>query len=69
MTAAAPGKLNPLAQALNETLSQNAPEILEMLSRLGRALYFPKGILSQTADAAEGIQAQMARRAPKFGGH
>ena len=53
MTAQETKALNPLAQALNETLEQDAPEVLEMLSRLGRALYFPKGILSQTAEAKE----------------
>ncbi len=44
-------KLNPLAQALNETLSKTAPEALSMLSALGRRLYFPKGILTQSAEA------------------
>ncbi len=53
MTAQETETLNPLAQALNETLEQGAPEVLGMLSRLGRALYFPKGILSQTAEAKE----------------
>ena len=46
-------KLNPLAEALNEQLEAVAPEVVPMLSRLGRALYFPKGILSQTAEAKE----------------
>jgi aspartate/methionine/tyrosine aminotransferase len=46
-------KLNPLAQALNETLEKAAPELFEMLSPLGKRLYFPKGILSQTAEAGQ----------------
>jgi aspartate/methionine/tyrosine aminotransferase len=45
--------LNPLALALNERLGTAAPEVLEMLSALGRRLYFPKGILSQTAEAKQ----------------
>jgi aspartate/methionine/tyrosine aminotransferase len=42
---------NPLAQRLNETLDAAAPEVLGMLSALGRRLYFPKGILAQSAEA------------------
>jgi len=42
---------NPLARELNERLAASAPEILAMLSPLGRRLYFPKGILSQSAEA------------------
>jgi aspartate/methionine/tyrosine aminotransferase len=43
--------LSPLAQKLNATLEKTAPEVLGMLSALGKRLYFPKGILSQTAEA------------------
>ncbi len=46
-------KRTPLAQALNESLEKSAPEVLGMLSDLGQALYFPKGILSQTAEAKQ----------------
>jgi aspartate/methionine/tyrosine aminotransferase len=46
-------KTNPLAQQLNERLEQTAPAVLAMLSPLGRRLYFPKGILSQTAEAKQ----------------
>jgi len=45
--------LNPLAQALDEKLEQAAPEVLAMLSEYGKRLYFPKGILSQTAEAKQ----------------
>ena len=45
--------LNPLARDLNARLEVAAPEVLGMLSDLGRRLYFPKGILSQTAEAKE----------------
>lgn len=44
-------KTNPLAQQLNERLEKAAPAVLAMLSPLGKRLYFPKGILSQTAEA------------------
>ena len=46
-------KTNPLAQQLNERLEQAAPAVLAMLSPLGRRLYFPKGILSQSAEARQ----------------
>jgi aspartate/methionine/tyrosine aminotransferase len=45
--------LNPLAKGLNERLEVAAPEILAMLSSMGRRLYFPKGILSQSAEAKQ----------------
>ncbi len=45
--------LNPLAQALNARLDREAPAVLGMLSALGRRLYFPRGVLSQTAEAKE----------------
>jgi len=44
-------QLNPLARELNERLEKAAPEVLAMLSALGRRLYFPKGILTQSAEA------------------
>ncbi len=45
--------LNPLAKALNDRLETAAPEVMQMLSALGRRLYFPKGILSQSAEAKQ----------------
>jgi aspartate/methionine/tyrosine aminotransferase len=48
-----PKTLHPLAEQLNRRLESAAPEVLGMLSALGRRLYFPKGILSQTAEAKE----------------
>jgi aspartate/methionine/tyrosine aminotransferase len=43
---------NPLAEAMNQDLQAGAPQILEMLSERGKAIYFPyKGILGQTAEA------------------
>ncbi|MFP4039621.1 MAG: aminotransferase class I/II-fold pyridoxal phosphate-dependent enzyme [Desulfosudaceae bacterium] len=45
--------MNPLAQSLNETLAENTPRLLDMLSRVGQELFFPKGILSQSAEAKE----------------
>ena len=46
-------KLNPIARSLNEKLEAAAPEVLAMLSAYGRRLYFPKGIISQTAEAKQ----------------
>ena len=48
-----PQALPPLAEELNQRLEAAAPEVLSMLSALGRRLYFPKGILSQSAEARE----------------
>ena len=45
--------LNSIAVALNSDLEAAAPEIFEMLSAFGRRAYFPKGILSQSAEARE----------------
>jgi len=45
--------LNPLAAQLNARLEQAAPEVLAMLSGLGRRLYYPKGILTQSAEARQ----------------
>lgn len=45
--------LNPLAQELNDRLTAAAPQVHDLLSALGRRLYFPKGILTQTAEAKQ----------------
>jgi len=45
--------MNPLAVELNEMLSQSNPYVLEILSDLGKNLFFPKGILTQSAEAKE----------------
>ena len=46
-------EVRPLAAELNETLREENPALYEMLSDLGRRLYFPKGILAQSAEAKE----------------
>ncbi|QPA25016.1 aminotransferase class I/II-fold pyridoxal phosphate-dependent enzyme [Mammaliicoccus fleurettii] len=43
--------MNPLALQLNEQLTENQPIILDMLSDLGKNMYYPKGILTQSAEA------------------
>lgn len=46
--------MNPLAQQLNDTIAREHPHVAEMLSGLGKAIYFPKvGILSQSAEAKQ----------------
>ena len=45
--------MNPLAKELNDQLSQHNAHVLEMLSDLGKNLFFPKGILTQSAEAKE----------------
>jgi aspartate/methionine/tyrosine aminotransferase len=44
--------MNPLAEGLNDDLLAGAPQIFNLLSERGKAIYFPfKGILGQTAEA------------------
>ncbi|WP_223069581.1 aminotransferase class I/II-fold pyridoxal phosphate-dependent enzyme [Paenibacillus caui] len=44
--------MNPLASQLNDRLKTDSPYVYDMLSTLGREIYFPKeGILSQSAEA------------------
>ncbi|GGA11798.1 hypothetical protein GCM10008018_66060 [Paenibacillus marchantiophytorum] len=44
--------MNPLARQLNETLERENSHVHDMLSALGKSIYFPKeGILSQSAEA------------------
>lgn len=44
--------MHGLAKQLNETLQRENLHVYEMLSELGRQIYFPKeGILSQSAEA------------------
>jgi len=45
--------MNPLAKELNENILKANPHIYEMLSQVGKKLYFPKGILTQSAEAKE----------------
>jgi len=45
--------LNPIAEELNRTIESGNPHLMEMLSGVGKALFFPKGILSQGAEAKE----------------
>ena len=45
--------MNPIAQDLNQIIEKGNPHIMEMLSEMGRNLFFPKGILSQSAEARE----------------
>lgn len=42
-----------LANELNRAIRENAPDVFEMLSGLGRELYYPKGILTQSAEAKQ----------------
>ena len=45
--------MNKLAEELNQVIWANTPCIGGMLSSLGRELYYPKGILSQSAEAKQ----------------
>lgn len=44
---------NPIATELNTIIQQANPNVYDMLSEVGKALFFPKGILSQSAEAKE----------------
>ena len=45
--------MNPIAQELNQTIEAGNSHVYEMLSSIGKNLFFPKGILSQSAEAKE----------------
>ena len=45
--------MNALATQLNEKMQKENPAIYNMLSDLGKNLYYPKGILSQSAEAGK----------------
>jgi aspartate/methionine/tyrosine aminotransferase len=45
--------MNPIAEELNGIIKQANIHVYEMLSEVGRNLFFPKGILSQSAEAKE----------------
>ncbi len=45
--------MNPIAQELNSIIQEANPHVFEMLSQMGKAFFFPKGILSQSAEARE----------------
>ena len=45
--------MNPIAEELNEIIIRENNHVYEMLSEVGKNLFFPKGILSQSAEAKE----------------
>jgi len=45
--------MDPLADELNQTIRKNNPALYEMLSPFGTRIFFPKGILSQSAEAKQ----------------
>lgn len=45
--------MNPLAKEINKTIEQANVHIHEMLSTVGKNLFYPKGILTQSAEAKE----------------
>ena len=45
--------MNPLAVELNDVIQKSNIHVYEMLSEVGKNLFFPKGILSQSAEAKE----------------
>ena len=46
-------QIRPLAAELNEIIERENPHVYAMLSEFGKRLYFPKGILAQSAEAKE----------------
>ena len=45
--------MNTLATELNNTIQEQVPAVYSMLSKLGREMYMPKGIITQGAQANE----------------
>lgn len=46
-------EMNALAKELNELVAKDSPVVLEMLSDLGKNLFMPKGIITQSAEAKD----------------
>ena len=46
-------EIRPLAKELNDTIDRENPHVYSMLSDLGKRLFFPKGILAQSAEAKD----------------
>ncbi len=46
-------EMNPIAVELNGIIEKGNPKVYDMLSNVGKNLFFPKGILSQSAEAKE----------------
>ena len=46
-------EIRPLAAELNDVIERENPHVFAMLSELGKRLYFPKGILAQSAEAKD----------------
>lgn len=45
--------MNELAQALNQAMKEDNEHVYNMLSQLGKEMFYPKGILSQSAEAGK----------------
>ena len=45
--------MNPIAKELNQVIAKENPHMFRMLSNLGKNLFFPKGLLTQGAEAKE----------------
>ncbi len=45
--------INPLAAELNRVILEESPTVYTLLSRLGRMMYFPRGIVDQSAEARQ----------------
>ena len=45
--------INPLADELNRIIEDGSPAVFRLLSRLGKEMYFPKGIVDQSAEAKQ----------------
>jgi len=45
--------MNPLAKELNQVIETGNPNLMAMLADIGKNLFFPKGILAQSAEAKE----------------
>ena len=58
--------LSPLATELNEHISEFVPSVSRLLSELGKRIYLPKGILSQSAEANEKAYRSNATRAVAY---
>ena len=45
--------ISPVAEELNKIISESSPAVFSLLSNYGKRIFFPKGIVSQSAEAKE----------------
>ena len=45
--------MDPLTKELNSQIQKSSPSVFECLSDVGKQMFYPKGILTQSAEAKD----------------